>query len=302
MKIGNEPSISELKKLEEELSDSKDLVNLGDHVSMYFKGIGLVKLLTREEEIELARIVSRARYSNDEKIIKLGKEASDRLIEANLRLVVSIAKKYTYHNISFMDLIQEGNMGLMKAVDRFDVEMGFKFSTYATWWIRQSISRSISNQSKTIRIPVHVYDTLSRIKKIRQNYVNEHCIEPDIETLSKISGIPMPTLRLMNLYADDTVSLDTPIGDGSSTLFDSTKDTNNPNPEEYNQLKELEEYVYNILNELDERERDIIKMRFGIESEEKTLGEIGQVLGITRERVRQIESKAKKKLHKLIKT
>ena len=302
MKLEKEPNITELERLEKELSNSNDLVNLGDNISMYLKDIGLVKLLTREEEIELAELVSRARNSTDEKVIKLGKEAGDILVEANLRLVVSIAKKYIYHDVSLMDLIQEGNMGLMKAVQRFEVERGFKFSTYATWWIRQSISRSISNHSKTIRIPVHVYDTLSKVRRVKRNYTNEHSVEPDIETISKLSGVPISTLKFISIYIDDTVSLDYPIGDGSSTINDTTRDTTNPDPAEYNRIKELETYVAKILEVLDERECDIIKMRFGIESEEKTLGEIGKILGITRERVRQIESRAIKKLRDIITT
>lgn len=300
MKPEKEPNIFELERLEEELSNSKDVVNLSDNVSMYLKDIGLVKLLTREEEIELAILVSRARNSTDDEVIKLGKVASDRLVEANLRLVVSIAKKYIYHYVSLMDLIQDGNMGLMKAVDRFEIERGFKFSTYATWWIRQSISRSISNNSKTIRILVHVYDTISRVKKVKREYQNENGIEPSIETVSKISGIPISTLRLISIYVDDTISLDKLIGEGNTTLGDSTKDPNNPNPEENDKIKELEEYIIQILEVLDEREQSIIKMRFGIECEEKTLGEIGQILGITRERVRQIEKRAINKLHKII--
>jgi RNA polymerase primary sigma factor len=300
LKSEKEPNIFELERLEEELSNSKDIVNLSDNVSMYLKDIGLVKLLTREEEIELAQLVSDARNSIDERVTRLGKEASDRLVEANLRLVVSIAKKYIYHNVSLMDLIQDGNMGLMKAVDRFEIEKGFKFSTYATWWIRQSISRSISNNSKTIRIPVHVYDTISRVKKVKREYQNEHGVEPDIETVSNISGIPISTLRLISIYVDDTISLDKLIGEGNTTLGDSTKDSNNPNPEENDKIKELEEYIIQILEVLDEREQSIIKMRFGIECEEKTLGEIGQILGITRERVRQIEKRVINKLHKII--
>lgn len=302
MKLEKEPNIFELERLEEELSNSKDLVNLSDPLSIYLKDIGQVKLLTREEEIELAKTVSMARDSTDEKVIKLGKEARDRLIVANLRLVVSIAKKYSYSNVPLMDIIQDGTMGLMKAVDRYQVEKGFKFSTYATWWIRQSISRSISNNSRTIRLPVHVYDTLSKVRRVKRNYVNEHGIEPDIETVSKISGIPISTLRLINLYSDDTLSLDNPFGDENSTLNDITEDTRNLNPDEHNKVKILEEFVIEILQVLSEREQTIIKMRFGIESKEKTLEEIGQYFGITKERVRQIESKAIKKLRKIITT
>lgn len=298
MKLEKEPTIFELQKLEEELSNSKNSANLSDPLSIYLKDIGKVKLLTREEEIELAITVSMARDSADDKVIRLGKEARDRLIVANLRLVVSIAKKYTYSNDPLMDTIQDGTMGLMRAVDGYQVEKGFKFSTYATWWIIQSISRSIANNSRTIRIPVHVYDTLSKVRRFKRSYVNEHGIEPDIETVSKITGISVSTLKMINLYIEDTISLDNPIGDGDSTLKDSTEDKNNPNPEEYNKIKELEEYVAEILQELDEREQTIIKMRFGIESEEKTLEEIGKILSITKQRVGQILSNAIEKLRK----
>lgn len=300
MKLEKEPNIFELERLEEELSNTKDLVNLCDPLSIYLKDIGQVKLLTREEEIELAKRVLMARDSADEKISKLGKEARDRLIVANLRLVVSIAKNYSYSNVPLMDIIQDGTMGLMKAVDRYQVDKGFKFSTYATWWIRQSISRSISNNSRTIRLPVHVYDTLSKIRRVKRNYVSKHGIEPDDEAVSQISGIPISTFRLISLYINDTISLDNPIGDGDSTLNDLTQVSDSLNPEEFNKIKELEEYVINILQELNEREQMIIKMRFGIEFEEKTLEEIGQYLGITRERVRQLERRAIEKLRKLI--
>lgn len=300
MKIDNEPTIFELEILDKELSNSKDFVNFGDSVSIYLKDIGQYKLLTREEETELAKRITIARDSTDEKIIDLGKEARDRLIVANLRLVVSIAKNYSYYNIPLMDIIQDGTMGLMKAVDRYQVDKGFRFSTYATWWIRQSISRAISNNSRTIRHPVHVYDTLSKIRRVKRNYVNQYGNEPDIESISKISGIPISTLRLISLYINDTISLDNLIGDGSSTLNDSIHDSGSLNPEEHNRTKELEEYVIKIIRELSEREQLIIKMRFGIEFEEKTLEEIGQYLGITRERVRQLEKRAIEKLRKLI--
>jgi RNA polymerase primary sigma factor len=299
LKLEKEPDILELERLEEELSYSKDQVNFSDTVSMYLKDIGLVKLLTRDEEIDLAKKVSLARDSIDKNVVKTGKEAKDRLVEANLRLVVGIAKKYTYSDVSLMDLIQEGNMGLMKAVEKFDYEKGYKFSTYATWWIRQSISRSISNNSRTIRLPVHIYDTVSKVRRGKRDYINQYGIEPDVETVSKISGIPISTLKLISLYSDDPISIDTPIGDGNTTLIDWIKDTINLDPEKYNKIKELEEYVIEILQELNEREQTIIKMRFGIETNKKTLEEIGKYFGITRERVRQIERRAIKKLRKL---
>ena len=302
MKLEKEPTIFELQRLEEELSNSKDPVKLKDPLSIYLKDIGQVKLLSREEEIELATMVMMARDSTDDKIIRLGREARDRLIVANLRLVVSVAKKYTYSNVSLMDLIQDGTMGLMRAVDGYQVDKGFKFSTYATWWIIQSISRSIANNSRTIRIPVHVYDTLSKILRFKRNYVDEHGMEPDIQTVSKIIGISIVTLKMINIYIEDTLSLDNPIGDGDSTLKDLTEDTNNPDPEEYNKIKELEEYVIEILQVLNEREQTIIKMKFGIESDEQTLEEIGKYFGISKQRVGQILSNAIEKLRKQMNT
>jgi len=300
--LGNEPTIFDLEIIEEELSNSKDLLNLGDPLSIYLKDIGKVKLLTREEEIELSKTASMARDSTDETVIKLGKEARDRLVEANLRLVVSIAKKYSYSNVPLMDLIQEGTMGLMKAVNRYQVEKGFKFSTYATWWIRQSISRSISNNSRTIRLPVHFSDMLSKVQRVKRNYANEHGIEPDIETLSKITKISSTSLEMINLYIEGTVSLDQSVGDGNSTYNDLTMDKRNLNPDDFDKAKILEEFVIEILRELNEREQTIIKMRFGIESDEKTLEEIGILLDVSKERVRQIECKAIKKLRIIIAT
>jgi RNA polymerase primary sigma factor len=300
LKLEKEPNNSELERLENELSNSNDQVHLSDVLGDYLKDIGAEKLLSRTEEIELAQRVSMARESNDEKVIKLRKEARDRLIVANLRLVVSIAKDYKYSNIQLMDLIQEGTMGLMKAVDKYQVEKGFMFSTYATWWIRQSISRSISNNSRTIRIPVHVHDLLSKVRRTQRDYLNEHGLEPDIETLSEITKISKVSLKLINLHCEDALSMDLLFGDGKSTLIDRTKDTVNLNPDEYNQIEELEAYVMEILQLLDEREQTIIKMRFGIEYEEKTLEEIGQYFGISKERVRQIESKAIRKIREQI--
>lgn len=300
MEPEKEPTVFELELLEEETMTLQDSINLNDSLSVFLKDISQINLLTRDEEIDLAKKISSGLNSTDEMIIQLGKEARDKMIVSNLRLVVSVAKKFSFSNLSLMDLIQEGTLGLMKAVDRFDVDKGFKFSTYATWWIRQSISRSISNHSKTIRVPVHVYDMLFKVRKVMKKYFDDHGIKPDIETVSIICGIPVSTLRLIYLYTDDTISLDIPIGDGNSTLNDSTKDTNNPNPEEWTRINELEEYVLNILEVLDDRERIIIKMRFGIDCEEKTLAEIGQTLGITRERVRQLEKKGIDILRKLL--
>lgn len=302
LKPEKEPDNIELEVIEEEMSYSKDFVDLSDPLSKYLKDIGQFKLLTREEEIELSTMVSMARDSADEKVRKLGIVARDRLIVANLRLVVSIAKSYSYSKVPLMDIIQDGTMGLIKAVDRYQVDKGFKFSTYATWWIRQSISRSIFNNSRTIRLPVHIYDTLSRIRRVQKDYINQHGSEPDIETISKISGIAISTVRLIGLYANDIVSLDNPIGDGNTTLNDSIHDSGTPDPDEHYKIKEVEQYVNSIINKLNEREQLIIKMRFGIEHEEKTLEQIGHYLGISRERVRQLEKRAIEKLRKLIYT
>lgn len=298
MKSINVLNNHELERSETELENLKDLVNLSDSLSVYLKDIGKIQLLTREEEIELANRVSAARKSNNEKIIELGKEARDKLVVSNLRLVVNIAKKYRYTNVPMMDLIQEGNMGLMKAIDRFQVKKGFRLSTYATWWIRQFISRSISNTARTIRIPVHIYDSLSVIKKVTNKYKKEHGKEPDIETVSKLTNISKPSLKIIYLCSDDAISLDQTVGEDDSKLLDFTEDKKNKNPEEYNNEKELDEFVDDILQVLDKREQAIIKMRFGIESNEMTLGEVGDLFGISRERVRQIQSRAMKKLKK----
>ena len=299
--IENEPSDSVLSKIENELMMSQD-VDLNNSLRSYLRDIGQVKLLTKDEEVELAKAISLANGSMDHEIIKEGKNARDKLILANLRLVVSIAKKYSYSNLEIMDLIQDGTMGLMKAVDRYQVERGFRFSTYATWWIRQSISRSISDTSRTIRLPVYIHEMLSYVRKIKRHYINEHGVEPDIETISRISGIPIQTLKLINMYDLNTLSIDQPISDDGTTLAEIAEDKDNPDPDKYYKILIFEEYVNEILEELSKREREIIKMRFGIGTEEKTLNEIGRILGITRERVRQIQTKAMEKIRKMLTT
>lgn len=297
LKIGKEPTAFDLER-ESEISFSDEIVNVSDVLSIYLRDIGKVKLLTADEEIELAKRISLARDAKDDKEIRIGKEARERFILSNLRLVVSIAKKYAHLNVPLMDLIQEGTMGLMKAVDRYEVDKGFKFSTYATWWIRQSISRSIANHSRTIRIPVHVQDKISKVRKMIREYVSEHGREPDIHTISMATEIPVEVLKLI-LYCDGFVgSLDIPIGEGESNLGDITPDTTNLNPEEANKKMIEEEFVNELLQMLSDREQTVIRMRFGIDSKDKTFEEIGNALGITRERVRQIELKAIKKLKK----
>ena len=301
LNIEKEPSDFELDEIEHDFLKSKD-VHLSDFLGSYLKDIGQVKLLTREEEIELAHAISNARSSIDEIAIMHGKNARDKMILANMRLVVSIAKKYAYSNLEFMDLIQDGSMGLMKAVDRFQVERGFKFSTYATWWIRQAISRSISDTSRTIRLPVYIHDMLSAVRKVKRRYLNEYGMEPKIEIISDISGIPVSTLKMLELYESDTISINRPVSDDDSRCVHVLKDDKTPTPEEYDNFKVLEAYVHSILEELTNREREIIKMRYGIESDKKTLDEIGKILNITRERVRQLENVAINKLRKIMTT
>jgi RNA polymerase primary sigma factor len=300
LKLDIEPTDIELEILEKEMIKSNNLVDVNDSVRMYLKEICLVKLLTREKELEYAKLVSLARDSSDEVVLNKGKYARDRLVEANLRLVVSIAKKYAFTNVPLMDLIQEGNLGLIRAVDKFDYAKGFKFSTYATWWIRQAVTRSIPKISRSIQLPVHIVDTLSLVHKAQRKYINEHHIEPDLETLSKITGISIETLKIIIFYTEDVLTLDDNIGDSESTLKDQIEDKYNTNPEQNNQQQVFDEYVFALLEVLSLRERTIIKMRYGIDSDEKKLEEIGKYFGISRERVRQIEIRAINKIRKFI--
>ena len=300
MKEDRMPDIDELQKLEREMTESEVHVNLVDNVSVYLNDIGLIRLLTKEEELELARRVVVARDYTDEEVIRLGKDARDTLIVSNLRLVVSIAKQYVRSGVPIMDLIQEGNMGLMRAVERFDPERGFRFSTYATWWIRQAIQRAIPTILRTIRLPGHVLDMLASVGKAKRDYAKRHGVEPDISTLSKITKIPKASLRILHLHENDTVRLDRPYPKGTSSPIDSTRYPDNLTPEDYDRLKVLDEYVIGLLETLDEREQQVLRMRFGIGTDEKTLDEIGQVFGITRERVRQLENRAKHKIREII--
>ena len=273
----------------------------GNILDEFMNDIGHYDLLKIDEEIELARRVIKARDSKDISDINKGIEARDKLILSNLRLVVSIAKQYTYTGVSFMDLILDGTVGLMNAVDRFEVNKEYRLSTYATYWIKQSIKRSIANTSKTIRLPEYIYDLISKVRKAKRYYYSEYGVYPNNEAISKETGISLDMLRLMDIYDDDTLSLDTIIGENERTIMDIIDDNNNLNPEEFNQLKIIEEYVLDSLALLSNRERLIIQMRYGIQSDVKTLEEIGLLLNITRERVRQIEKQAIKKLQKIMK-
>lgn len=258
-----------------------------DPFVQYLKEIGNIKLLSHSEEIELAK-----------KIQKGDKAARDKLIVSNLRLVVSVAKKYYNCGMSTLDLIQEGNIGLMKAVDKYDYTKGFKFSTYATWWIRQSISRSISDQSRTIRIPVHMSETINKLSRIRQKLSQTYNREPTDEELAKEMGITVTKLREIIKHSQDIISLDTPVGEDGDNNFGDFIPDNEGNIAFDNILKEeMHNQIILALETLTPREQKVIKMRYGIDMEKTyTLEEIGKEFGITRERIRQIEAKAIKKL------
>ena len=283
-----------------EVPENTNEFKLQDTFSKYIKDISKIPLLSSHEEMTLLKKFSISRKSQDAELIKRGEEAREKLIVSNLRLVMSIAKKYSYSNIPFMDLVQEGTMGLIKAIDRYEIDKGVKLSTYATWWIRQAVTRFISNTSRTIRLPVYICDMIYLVKRATREYINQNGNEPDLETVSKLTDIPIATLRLLELYNIDTISLDKTIGDDDSSIMDSTKDESNLNPEEYNHQIELEEFVLDVLKILSEREQQIIKMRFGIQCEEKTLEEIGNMFEVSRERIRQIEVRAIKKIKKHI--
>ena len=275
---------------EEELVDPLELAaeyNLDDPVRMYIKEIGQVKLLTAEEEIELAKRVSEG-----------DKKAKDRLTEANLRLVVSIAKKYSGRGLHILDLIQEGNTGLIRAVDKFDYTKGNKFSTYATWWIRQAITRAIADQARTIRVPVHMVEVINKATRCNRKLVQELGREPTLEEIAAELNLPIEKIIEANRTAADTLSLDMPVGDEEDTTIGSfVEDDNTPGPVDATSNAMLSEALTEILGTLTEREADVLRMRFGMyDGRTHTLEEVGQIFGVTRERIRQIENKAIRKL------
>ena len=265
---------------------TKDL-NINDPVRMYLKEIGQIKLLTMEEELELA-----------DRIMAGDQEAKTILAEANLRLVVSIAKRYVGRGMLFLDLIQEGNIGLMKSVEKFDVGKGFKFSTYATWWIRQAITRAIADQARTIRVPVHMVETINKLARIQRQMTLELNREPSEEELAEKMGITVDKVREVMKISQDPVSLETPIGEeDDSHLGDFVPDERNMSPEEYATNEMLKDEISEVLLTLTEREEKVIRLRFGLEDgKSRTLEEVGQMFGVTRERIRQIEAKALRKL------
>ena len=275
---------------EEELIDPVDLAaeyNLDDPVRMYLKEIGQVKLLSAEEEVELAQRVADGDQA-----------AKNKLTEANLRLVVSIAKKYSGRGLHILDLIQEGNTGLIRAVDKFDWTKGNKFSTYATWWIRQAITRAIADQARTIRVPVHMVEVINKATRCNRKLVQELGREPTVEEIAAELKLPVEKIIEANRTAADTLSLDTPVGDEEDTSIGSfVEDERTPGPADATSNALLAEALKEILDTLTEREADVLRMRFGMyDGRTHTLEEVGQIFGVTRERIRQIENKAIRKL------
>lgn len=286
-KADEELDDEELIAESQDLSDLENNVNIEDHVRMYLKEIGKVPLLTSEEEVELAKRMEQG----DE-------EAKARLAEANLRLVVSIAKRYVGRGMQLLDLIQEGNLGLMKAVKKFDYRKGYKFSTYATWWIRQAITRAIADQARTIRIPVHMVETINKLLRVSRQLLQELGREPTDEEIAEKMDIPVSKVREIMKISQDPVSLETPIGEEEdSHLGDFIKDENATSPADAASFVLLQEQLNEVLDTLTEREQEVLKLRFGLEDgRTRTLEEVGKEFNVTRERIRQIEAKALRKL------
>ena len=289
-----------LEELEDEEEDDEDVLNQGqyfddasdDSVRLYLREIGKIPLLNSEEELALAK-----------RVVAGEKKAKDKMAEANMRLVVSIAKRYSGRGLDFLDLIQEGNTGLLRAVEKFDPDKGFKFSTYATWWIRQAITRAIADQARTIRIPVHMVETINKLLRTQRRMTQELNREPTIEELAKELEMEPDKVEYVIKIKQDITSLDAGVGrdgeDEDSVLGDFIEDEDGTTPEESATSQLLKEQVQAILSTLSDREQKIVKMRFGLENgKSHTLEEVGQEFAVTRERIRQIEAKALAKLRK----
>ncbi len=270
-----------------DMAMANDQIAIDDPVKIYLKEIGRVPLLTPEEEIELAQRMAQG-----------DPKAKQRLSEANLRLVVSIAKKYVGRGMQFLDLIQEGNLGLIKAVEKFDYTKGYKFSTYATWWIRQAITRAIADQARTIRIPVHMVETITKVKKVSSTLLHKNGREATAEEIAEELKLPLDRVREIIRISQDPVSLETPIGEEEdSHLGDFIPDEDAPAPAEAASQMLLKEQLNEVLNTLTEREGKVLRLRFGLEDgRQRTLEEVGKEFNVTRERIRQIEAKALRKL------
>ena len=282
-----EPATPErAEKVEDDLSVPEG-ISIDDPVRMYLKEIGKVPLLTAEEEIEIAKRLE----TGDE-------EAKKKLSEANLRLVVSIAKRYVGRGMLFLDLIQEGNLGLIKAVEKFDYRKGFKFSTYATWWIRQAITRAIADQARTIRIPVHMVETINKVKKVSSQLLHTNGHEPTADEIAAELDMPVDKVREIMRVAQEPVSLETPIGEEEdSHLGDFIQDDDAPAPQDAASHTLLKEQLSEVLDTLTPREEKVLRLRFGLEDgRSRTLEEVGKEFNVTRERIRQIEAKALRKL------
>ena len=287
-----EPYLEDLKEVEnlklDEITDTSfEGISVDDPVRMYLREIGRIPLLTYDEELELAK-----------KILEGDEDAKQKLAESNLRLVVSIAKKYVGRGMLFLDLIQEGNMGLIKAVEKFDYTKGFKFSTYATWWIRQAITRAIADQARTIRIPVHMVETINKLIRTSRHLLQQLGREPTPEEIAAEMEIPVEKVTEIQKIAQDPVSLETPIGEEEdSHLGDFIQDEDSPAPHDAASYTMLREQLEEVMNTLTPREAKVLKLRFGLEDgKSRTLEEVGKEFNVTRERIRQIEAKALRKL------
>lgn len=282
--VDDEPTEEELENIELSVPDG---VSIEDPVRMYLKEIGKVPLLSADEEVDLAKRMEEG-----------DADAKKRLAEANLRLVVSIAKRYVGRGMLFLDLIQEGNLGLIKAVEKFDYRKGYKFSTYATWWIRQAITRAIADQARTIRIPVHMVETINKLIRVQRQLLQELGREPYPEEIAKEMQLPEDRVREIQKISQEPVSLETPIGEEEdSHLGDFIQDDNVPVPAEAAAFTLLKEQLCEVLNTLTEREQKVLRLRFGLDDgRARTLEEVGKEFDVTRERIRQIEAKALRKL------